>query len=60
MNIKDQLSWREFLKYSSDVGNISEVKEYNRLIAHTKNLFIVAGYGAFKIGYVLLIHPFWN
>ena len=55
MNIKDQLSWREFLKYSSDVGNISEVKEYNRLIAHTKNLFIVAGYGAFTKGYVLII-----
>ncbi len=55
MNIKDQLSWREFLKYSSDVGNISEVKEYNRLIAHTKNLFIVAGYGAFTKGYVLIV-----
>ena len=55
MDLKDQLSWTEFLKESSKEKNITEVKPFNRLIAHSKNLFIIAGYGAFTKGYVLII-----
>lgn len=55
MNLKDQLSWQEFLKESSKEKIISEVKPFNRLIAHSKNFFIVAGYGSFTKGYVLII-----
>ena len=55
MNLKDQLSWQEFLKESSKDKIISEVKPFNRLIAHSKNFFIVAGYGSFTKGYVLII-----
>jgi len=55
MEIKDQLSWNEFLKQSSGLSTISEVKPFNRLIAHSKNLFIVAGYGAFTKGYMIII-----
>lgn len=55
MELKDQLSWTEFLKESSKEKNITEVKPFNRLIAHSKNLFIIAGYGAFTKGYVLII-----
>ena len=55
MELKDQLSWNEFLKYSRNNQIISEVKPFNRLVAHSKNLFIVAGYGAFTEGYILII-----
>ena len=55
MELKDQLSWNEFLKYSRKDQIISEVKPFNRLVAHSKNLFIVAGYGAFTEGYILII-----
>ena len=55
MELKDQLSWDEFLKESLKEPFIHEVKPFNRLIAHTKNLFIVAGYGSFTKGYVLII-----
>ena len=55
MELKDQLSWTEFLKESSKEALISEVKPFNRLIAHSKNFFIIAGYGSFTKGYVLII-----
>ena len=55
MDLKDQLSWREFLKESSKDTFISEVKAFNRLIAHSKNFFVIAGYGSFTKGYVLII-----
>ena len=55
MELKDQLSWTEFLKESSKEKKITEVKPFNRLIAHTKNLFIISGYGAFTKGYFLII-----
>ena len=55
MELKDQLSWTEFLKESSKESKITEVKPFNRLIAHTKNLFIISGYGAFTKGYSLII-----
>ena len=55
MNVKDQLSWDEFLKESSKERIISVVKPFNRLIAHTKNFFIIGGYGSFTKGYVLII-----
>ena len=55
MELKDQLSWTEFLKESSKEKKISEVKPFNRLIAHTRNLFIISGYGAFTKGYFLIV-----
>ena len=32
-----------------------EIKNFNRLIFHTQNFFLIAGYGAFNKGYCLLI-----
>ena len=55
MELKDQLSWTEFLKESSKEKKINVVKPFNRLIAHTKNLFIISGYGAFTKGYFLIV-----
>ena len=55
MKLKDQLSWEEFLKESTKEKIITDVKPFNRLIAHSKNFFIVAGYGSFTDGYVLII-----
>ena len=55
MKLKDQLSWTEFYRVSSKEKKISEVKPFNRLIAHTKNLFIISGYGAFTKGYFLIV-----
>ncbi len=53
---KDQLSWEEFFKESKNRTTIpSKVKEFNRLVAHTKNFFIISGYGAFTPGYLLII-----
>ncbi len=51
----DQLSWEEFYKSSSNKNEIKNVEPFNRLIAHTKNYFLIAGYGAFTEGYVLII-----
>ena len=53
--IKDQLSWEEFLKNSPKNLKIDKVKPFNRLIAHSKNLFIISGYGAFTKGYLIII-----
>lgn len=55
MELKDQLSWSEFHKQSKDEPIIDEVKPFNRLIAHSKNLFVIAGYGSFTEGYMLVI-----
>ncbi len=52
----DQLSWEEFLKVSKkNKSSPKKVESYNRLIGHSKNFFIIAGYGAFTKGYVLVI-----
>ncbi|MDA9150899.1 hypothetical protein N9N75_04390 [Candidatus Pelagibacter sp.] len=34
---------------------IKKISEFNRLIAHTKNLFVISGYGAFTKGYLIII-----
>ncbi len=53
---KDQLSWEEFFKESKIRTSVpTKVKEFNRLVAHTKNFFIISGYGAFTPGYLLII-----
>ncbi len=53
---KDQLSWEEFFKESKKRTSVpTKVKEFNRLVAHTKNFFIISGYGAFTPGYLLII-----
>ena len=52
----DQLSWLEFLKNSKQRKELpKKVDKYNRLIAHSKNFFVISGYGAFTQGYVLVI-----
>ncbi len=51
----DQLSWKKFYENSKNLKEINKITDFNRLIAHSKNFFLVAGYGAFKSGYVLLI-----
>ena len=53
---KDQLSWDEFYKVSKNRPSIlNKITEFNRLIAHSKNFFIISGYGAFTPGYLLII-----
>ncbi len=53
---KDQLSWNEFYKESKDRPSIpKKINEFNRLVAHTKNFFVISGYGAFTPGYLLII-----
>ena len=53
---KDQLSWEEFYNESKDRTSLpKKINEFNRLVAHTKNFFIISGYGAFTPGYLLII-----
>ena len=53
---KDQLSWEEFYNESNDRLSLpNKINEFNRLIAHTKDFFIIGGYGAFTPGYLLII-----
>lgn len=55
-NIKDQLSWSEFESQSKKAKKpIKKVTEFNRLIAHSENFFLISGYGAFTKGYILII-----
>ena len=54
--IRDQLSWASFYEEAKNrIQSPVKVKEYNRLIAHSEKFFVVAGYGAFNPGYVLII-----
>ena len=42
---KDQLSWDEFYKVSHGRSKLpKKISEFNRLIAHTKNFFVISGY----------------
>ena len=52
----DQLSWTEFLKNSQERRDpLKTVEKYNRLIIHSKNFFVISGYGAFTPGYMLIV-----
>jgi hypothetical protein len=52
----DQLSWVNFFEKSTKMSRVpSKVEDFNRLIAHTKNFFVIAGYGAFTPGYLIII-----
>ena len=54
--IKDQLSWEQFKIHSKKTKKpLTKVSEFNRLIAHSKNFFLISGYGAFTDGYILII-----
>ena len=53
--IEDQLSWSNFYEQSTKDKNVKEVKQFNRLIAHSTNFFIISAYGAFTPGYVLIV-----
>ena len=54
--VVDQLSWEAF--YNESINRSSppnKISEFNRLVAHTKNFFIISGYGAFTPGYLLIV-----
>lgn len=53
----DDLEWEEFKIHSKlNINKLPKnIKKYNRLISHTENFFLIAGYGAFNEGYVLLL-----
>jgi len=51
----DQLSWEKFFQESKKDTKILNVKPFNRMIAHSKNFFIISGYGAFTEGYQVII-----
>ena len=54
--LNDQLSWKQFQIQSSKAKKpIKKISEYNRLIAHSENFFLISGYGAFTDGYILII-----
>ena len=55
-SVKDQLSWEQFKIHSIKAKKpIKKISEFNRLIAHSKNFFLISGYGAFTNGYILII-----
>ncbi len=53
----DDLRWNDFYKHTKlNINKLPKnIKKYNRLISHTENFFLIAGYGAFNEGYVLLL-----
>lgn len=52
----DSLSWEEFnINSSKNKSIVNEIKPFNRLVCHTKNFFVVVGYGAFTKAYALII-----
>lgn len=54
--LNDQLSWEQFQVQSLKAKKpIKKISEFNRLIAHSKNFFLISGYGAFSDGYILII-----
>ena len=54
--LNDQLSWEQFQIHSSKAKKpIKKISEFNRLIAHSENFFLISGYGAFTDGYILII-----
>ena len=56
-SVLDVLSWEEFNKFSNERKEYppKQIDLFNRLIAHTKNFFLISAYGAFTPGYVMLI-----
>lgn len=55
-SVIDQLSWEQFKIHSEKAKKpLSKISEFNRLIAHSKNFFLISGYGAFTDGYILVI-----
>lgn len=52
----DQLSWEMFYNQSVIGPKFpKKITAFNRLIAHTKNFFVISGYGAFTPGYMIII-----
>ena len=54
MNTKDQLSWEDF-KNNFRHSKIKKVLPFNRMLFFTDNFFVIAGYGSFIEGYLLII-----
>jgi len=55
--VNDVLSWDKFLKGAESRSSYppKKIELFNRLIAHTKNFFLVSPYGAFTPGYIMLV-----
>ena len=55
--IIDELDWEKFRVNSNlSINNLPDVvQNYNRLICHTSNFFVISGFGAFTEGYLLII-----
>lgn len=54
--VTDQLSWEQFKQNSyKEKKPIKKISKFNRLIANSKNFFLISGYGAFTTGYILII-----
>ena len=51
----DQLSWEKFFKESKANKTIpKKISSYNRMVAYSKNFFLISGYGAFT-GYIVIV-----
>ena len=57
LEVNDVLSWEKFLKGAKSRSSYppKKIDLFNRLIAHTKNFFLVSPYGAFTPGYVMMV-----
>lgn len=59
MHSEDELSWHNFKQNSNlslkDIPGEKEIKKFNRLLMHSKNFFVIAAYGNFTEGYVMII-----
>ena len=55
--VEDILNWEKFNTESKKLSKKlpTKVGLYNRLIFHTRNFFVIAGYGSFVEGYILVI-----
>ncbi len=54
---KDILKWEKFYQHSNlnYIKIPNKISKYNRLLLHTNNFFLIAGYGCFNEGYLLLL-----
>lgn len=54
---QDILKWEKFYQHSNlnYIKIPNKISKYNRLLLHTNNFFLIAGYGSFNEGYILLL-----
>jgi len=53
----DYLSWRKFEKGTvlNSKKKLIKIKDFNRMVCHSKNFFCIIGYGCFNLGYSIII-----